>query len=56
LPVGTVVAVTRGEVFPIINCSDIAGMRTFYESVLGGELVYQFPDEGDAMLLVIQDD
>jgi len=54
LAVGTVVAVARGEVFPIINCSDIAGMRTFYESVLGGELVYQFPEEGDAVYLVLR--
>jgi catechol 2,3-dioxygenase-like lactoylglutathione lyase family enzyme len=47
-------AVARGELFPIINCSDIAGMRAFYESVLGGEQVYQFPDEGDAVYLVLR--
>lgn len=40
--------------FPIINCSDIARMRAFYESVLGGELVYQFPEEGDAVYLVLR--
>lgn len=29
-------------------------MRAFYESVLGGEQVYQFPDEGDAVYLVLR--
>jgi uncharacterized glyoxalase superfamily protein PhnB len=40
--------------FPIINCSDIAGMRAFYESVLGGERIYQFPDDGEAVYLVLR--
>lgn len=43
----------RGEVFPIINCSDLPRMRTFYESVFGGTIAYQFPEEGDAVYLTL---
>ena len=44
---------SRGEVFPIINCTDILGARSFYQFVFGGEQVYQFPDEGEPVYLTL---
>ncbi|MPV36764.1 VOC family protein [Georgenia subflava] len=44
----------RGEVFPIINCADLARTRHWYERVLAGEVAYQFPDEGDADYLTLR--
>jgi lactoylglutathione lyase len=43
----------RGEVFPIINCVDLTRMRAFYETVFGGALAYQFPEDGDAVYLTL---
>lgn len=47
-------AVMRGEVFPIINCHDVVGLRAFYQTVFGGEQTYQFPEEGEPVYLVLQ--
>ena len=38
----------RGEVFPIINCIDLAATRAWYERVLSGTLGYRFPEAGEA--------
>lgn len=38
----------RLEVFPIVNCADLAGTVAFYRDVLDGEQVYQFPPDGEA--------
>ena len=38
----------RLDVFPIVNCSDLAGTVAFYREVFGGEQSYQFPPEGEA--------
>jgi lactoylglutathione lyase len=43
----------RGEVFPIINCRDIRGMKAFYEQVFGGTQAYQFPEEGEPVYLTL---
>ncbi len=45
---------TRRELFPIINCSDIQATRAFYQHVFEGEQTYQFPEEGDAVYLVLR--
>lgn len=44
----------RGEVFPIINSADIVAARAFYVEVLGGELAYQFPPEGEPVYLTLR--
>jgi len=44
----------RGEVFPIINCGDLAGTRDWYERVLSGTLAYRFPEEGEAQYLTLR--
>lgn len=36
-----------GEVFPIINCSDLTATQRWYEGVLAAEVSYRFPDEGE---------
>jgi uncharacterized glyoxalase superfamily protein PhnB len=45
----------RGEVFPIINCTELGPAREFYERVFGGTLQYRFPPEGegDAVYLTL---
>jgi lactoylglutathione lyase len=43
----------RGEVFPIINCSDILATKAFYEGVFGGVQAYQFPEEGEPVYLTL---
>lgn len=35
------------EVFPIINCADVARTQHWYERVLGGTVGFRFPAEGD---------
>ena len=42
-----------GEVFPIINCADLARARRFYEGLFGGVVSYQSPPEGDAEFLTL---
>lgn len=44
----------RGEVFPIINCVDLAAAREWYERVLSGTIAYRFPEEGDAQYLTLR--
>jgi uncharacterized glyoxalase superfamily protein PhnB len=46
--------VPRNEVFPIINCSDLAAARVWYERVLTARLEYRFPDEGEAEFLTLR--
>lgn len=43
----------RGEVFPIINCRDLAVARQFYETVFGGTVAYQFPEAGEPVYLTL---
>jgi lactoylglutathione lyase len=35
------------EVFPILTTRDLPRALTFYEGLLGGQVRYRFPDEGD---------
>lgn len=51
---GYVGAVSQGEVFPIINARNVAGLRAFYLSVFGAEQTYQFPEEGEPVYLVLR--
>jgi lactoylglutathione lyase len=44
----------RGEVFPIVNCRDLAVARTFYERALGGVEAYRFPPDGDPVYLTLR--
>jgi uncharacterized glyoxalase superfamily protein PhnB len=44
----------RGEVFPIVNCVDLAGTREWYERVLSGTVAYQFPDDGEPQYLTLR--
>ena len=44
---------SRGDVFPIVNCSDIVRTRSFYQSVFGGKQAYQFPAEGEPVYLTL---
>lgn len=44
----------RGEIFPIINCTDLATTRAWYERVLSGVLAYQFPDNGEPSYLTLR--
>jgi lactoylglutathione lyase len=38
---------------PMLSVADMAASRRFYEAVLGGTLVYQFPTEGEAVFLTL---
>ncbi len=42
------------RVFPIVNCTDLLGTRSFYLEVFGAEQVYQFPPEGDPVYVSLQ--
>ncbi len=44
----------RGELFPIVNCADLGRTRAWYENVLGGELAYRFPDDGEPQYLTLR--
>jgi len=44
----------RGEVFPIVNCADLARTRTWYENVLAGSLAYRFPEEGEPQYVTLR--
>jgi len=44
----------RGEMFPIINCLDLAATRSWYEGVLSGTVSYRFPDEGEPDYLTLR--
>ncbi|WP_150307398.1 VOC family protein [Planctomonas psychrotolerans] len=43
----------RGDVFPIINCRDLAEARRFYLTVFGAAETYRFPEDGEASYLVL---
>jgi len=45
--------VARGELFPIVNCTDLPATRAFYQDVLGGVLAYQFPPAGEPVYLTL---
>ena len=40
--------------FPIVVWDDLPALIAFYRDVLGGELVYQFPPEGDPVYVSIR--
>jgi uncharacterized glyoxalase superfamily protein PhnB len=44
----------RGEVFPIINCADLARTLDWYRRVFSGEVAYRFPDAGEAVYLTLR--
>jgi lactoylglutathione lyase len=44
----------RGEMFPIINCLDLAATRAWYERVLSGTVYYRFPEEGEPDYLTLR--
>ncbi len=44
----------RGEVFPIVNCSDLGGTVSWYERVLSGAIAYRFPDEGEPQYVTLR--
>ncbi|WP_203137248.1 VOC family protein [Microbacterium sp. JZ31] len=44
----------RGEVFPIVNCVDLARALDWYQRVLGGTLAYRFPEEGDPQYVTLR--
>lgn len=43
-----------GEIFPIVNCSDLGRTRGWYERVLAGVVEYQFPADGDPEYLTLR--
>lgn len=45
---------TRGDVFPIINCRDITRARQFYLDVFDAEQEYQFPESGEPVYLTLR--
>ena len=42
------------RVMPMLSVADMAASRRFYENVLGGQLVYQFPPEGEPGFLTLK--
>ncbi|WP_104168824.1 glyoxalase/bleomycin resistance/extradiol dioxygenase family protein [Arthrobacter sp. SX1312] len=45
---------TRREVFPIINCSDLASTCAFYERVFAARRIYRFPEEGEPVYVTLR--
>ena len=43
----------ESDVFPIINCSNLATTRAWYETVFSGTLAYRFPDDGEPEYLTL---
>ena len=41
------------RVMPMLSVADMAASRRFYETLLGGQLVYQFPPEGEPAFLTL---
>ena len=41
------------RIMSMLSVADMAASRRFYETGLGGELVYQYPAEGDAVFLTL---
>lgn len=44
----------RGEVFPIVNCTDLPATWRWYERVLSGRLAYRFPEDGEPDYLTLR--
>ena len=42
------------RIMPMLSVADMAASRRFYEQVLGGTLIYQFPPEGEAAFLTLK--
>jgi uncharacterized glyoxalase superfamily protein PhnB len=42
------------EVFPIVNCVDLAATTRWYERVLSGTIDYRFPEEGEPDYLTLR--
>ena len=45
---------TGHELFPIINCADLLGTRSFYERVFHAVQTYRFPEDGEPLYLVLR--
>ena len=41
------------RVMPMLSVADMAASRRFYETLLGGQLVYQFPPDGEPVFLTL---
>ena len=41
------------RVMPMLSVADMPASRRFYETLLGGTLVYQFPPEGEPVFLTL---
>jgi lactoylglutathione lyase len=42
------------RIMPMLSVAEMAASRRFYEDVLGGKLVYQFPPEGEPGFLTLK--
>jgi lactoylglutathione lyase len=42
------------RIMPMLSVADMAASRRFYEEILGGQLVYQFPPEGEPVFLTLK--
>ncbi|WEK04183.1 MAG: VOC family protein [Candidatus Devosia phytovorans] len=42
------------RIMPMLSVADMAAARRFYEMVLGGSLVYQFPETGEPVFLTLR--
>jgi lactoylglutathione lyase len=44
----------RDEVFPIVNCRDLATARAFYVRAFGAVQAYQFPPDGEPVYVTLR--
>lgn len=44
----------RGELFPVVNCADLATTWRWYASVLSGVVDYRFPERGEPDYLTLR--
>jgi len=42
------------RIMPMLSVADMAASRHFYETILGGSLVYQFPETGETVFLTLK--
>jgi lactoylglutathione lyase len=42
------------RVMPMLSVADVGRSLAFYDGVLGGKKIYQFPPEGEAVFLTLQ--
>jgi lactoylglutathione lyase len=42
------------EVFPILSVADLSRSRGFYRDLLGCEVTYRFPDDGEPVFVAVQ--